>query len=964
VSALSVSESELNLALRALRRQFNRELPSRASDRDSSLELLSAILLTVSLKYLEAEGALCNLFADSSRKRKDVLLPADNGGLFSLVSALHAELAEFMPSPIKLKLPLPSKQSVVFAGELFNDVAYKGLWCNSSSIGFVHQVFASAFRKEALEKVQVANKMVAADTLIAFTQIYTPDWVTDFLLSNALLPMVEQTGAERNGDSARFWRWRLHEFSEFPNKKSLDQVRLIDPACGAGNFLLAAYDLLKTLYVQRGIPKETAARQILEKQLFGADIDETGLTVTCLALLTKKLIDAPRATIHLNNIVSSRNLPDSKQPELLGSISRRWSEFPEHVLSFKYDVVVTNPPYVGRRLIGRELKGFLSQEYPLSRSDLAAAFLEGSLELLAEGGRLGVITQSSLLAIPSYRKFREFIHRSFNTLVSVECGSGVFPLLSGEKADSVLLVIENPAGMPALDPVRPPNIVEKLKLGKTLHHSGELFNLVSRLKENPGSNKVDYSKRERASASLKILDQAPQVQTVASVRQGLATTNNARFVRFHWDVDAEELGSIWVPYVKGAGSERWYAPNLHVVKWADNGREIKQRVADAYPYLRGKTAWVVKNEGYYFKPGLCFSFINKSRLAVRRLPKGCIFDVASSAIFARGEEDDFLLGYLNSTLASALVSRINPTINVQVGDVKKIPLPSISTDHVRRICALARACYSAKERLVGFINHPFTEAIKPESIKGANDWQQIWRSKEENHDRLASDLSQLEGKLDRAVMLWVTEILAIGKSDAIELEDWMSERKESLSIKSQFFKEEQLFGKLIHDLVGSMVSARTASDVVVLLPSVIDGGKKNLRQSAFSQTILSASGIDCAETAIFPERAQPLLKERHVLDLAKCFQGPARYLCLRLPHCGALLLLSRRAVSNYMRLSAEEKWRHWIDNFQAFSLIPNEGAVTEAGEVLQKTTQRLKAIRDWTTKDLIAVLNDVLAESK
>ena len=87
--------------------------------------------------------------------------------------------------------------------------------------------------------------------------------------------------------------------------------------------------------------------------------------------------------------------------------------------------------------------------------------------------------------------------------------------------------------------------------------------------------------------------------------------------------------------------ERWTSPVLNVVNFADNGREIKETVANKYPYLNGKTAWVVKNEQYYFRAGLCFSFVSTEQFCARVLPAGCIFDVAASALFPAGDSADF-----------------------------------------------------------------------------------------------------------------------------------------------------------------------------------------------------------------------------------------------------------------------------------------------------------------------------------
>jgi hypothetical protein len=937
----AISESELNLALKALRRQLLNEPIPLESEPEQSSEYLSAILLTVSLAHLASKDALPGLWRGSVRKR--LAWSLDESDHMSLACELHAQLRDFAPDAIELNLARPSLESIIFARRLFGSAPRNRLMESPSCIGFAYQICRTGFRKEALAKVQVANKMMAVDTLIAFTRIYTPDWVTDFLAANALLPLVPESCFNGAGNDARFRRWLLNGHSKRTDLKRLEDIKIIDPACGAGHFLLSAYDLLRELYAKQGMPVERAAQEVLTRQLFGADIDETGLSVACLALLTKKLIDAPRVSMRLNGIASARHLPGSKQTELLGSISKQWSNISGHILSSKYDVVMTNPPYIGRRLISRELKGALSHVYPLSRTDLAAAFLEGAFAMLSEGGRLAVITQSSLMSLPSYRKFREFIDRTFETKIAIDCGSGVFPLLSGEKADSVLLVIEKPTDSPSQP-------VAKIKLSRAAHQADQLLKLIPHLLESSGSAESAANSEHQLTRLFEPLREAPQIQNLASVRQGLATTNNARFVRFYWDVDEKEIGSTWVPYVKGAGSERWYAPNLHVVKWAGDGSEIKQAVKDAYPYLGGKTAWVVKNEQFYFKPGLCFSFINKRCLAVRRLPKGCIFDVASSAIFAGEEQDQFLLGYLNSTFASAIVSRINPTINVQVGDVKKVPCPPVSSTRFHRISELANQCYAAKEAVTNLLEHPF------ELNQIASDWDAIWRKEEQKHARLAFDLSQLEQELDEEVTAWIAEAMRLDNGDRRELRNWLAQFKESLTADGKFLSKEQLFGKLVHDLAGKLI-ARGEGDALVILPCKQNGEELQL---SLKLACRSAFGID--GTVFEDARILSCLVGRRVQDLARSFRGPSRYLSLGLPTSGTTLLLSRRAVSKFFGLSAKEKQNYWAGNFQRLGLSTDIQSVTECESLLQKAQSILSAKKDWTTKDLITAVDSSIRQ--
>ncbi len=212
---------------------------------------------------------------------------------------------------------------------------------------------------------------------------------------------------------------------------------------------------------------------------------------------------------------------------------------------------------------------------------------------------------------------------------------------------------------------------------------------------------------------IKIIANLPDLSSLADVRQGLATTDNDRFLRHWWHVPPQSIGVSWFPYVKGAGGDRWSSPILHLVNFEDNGREIKAAVRLKYPYLKGKTAWVVKNEQFYFRQGLCFSFVSTNEFAVRAMPANCIFDVAASAIFAKPSDSEFLLAYLNSSLMRAICRVVNPTINMQVGDVKRLPLFSYSDQIKEQLAELANLCAALKKQLDEFITPtmPYIQAL-------------------------------------------------------------------------------------------------------------------------------------------------------------------------------------------------------------------------------------------------------------
>jgi hypothetical protein len=173
----------------------------------------------------------------------------------------------------------------------------------------------------------------------------------------------------------------------------------------------------------------------------------------------------------------------------------------------------------------------------------------------------------------------------------------------------------------------------------------------------------------------------PRLADLSPPRQGLATTDNARFVRFWWEVEpisaAPAAGATpgrWFPYAKGGRFRRWYEAPRHRVNWEDDGRQIKQSIVERYPYLNGKWEWVAKNASCYGRPGgVCWSYLTSGCFSARRLEAGSIFDVAASSVFP--EDPLGLLALLNSNAAAQLPAAINPTVNFQVGDLGELPFP-------------------------------------------------------------------------------------------------------------------------------------------------------------------------------------------------------------------------------------------------------------------------------------------------
>ncbi|MGH9548646.1 MAG: Eco57I restriction-modification methylase domain-containing protein, partial [Terriglobales bacterium] len=614
-------------------------------------------------------------------------------------------------------------------------------------LGYAYQYLRRPLRRQAQERVQNADKTVSQAELAAFTQLYTPSWVVDFLLRKTVSACID-TGMEPQ------------------------RVTVLDPACGAGHFLVRALDLLVRERTARGEAAAEAVENTLKEQLFGADIDPGGLWAAALSLLVRGAVLSGTICDFVWN-----NIADVSFEEL-GSLKRTWAE--THVLGRKYQAVVTNPPYIGRRLISRSLKKALKQTYPHSCHDLCTAFVERGFDFLAQGGRYGYITQSSLLSLPSYEKLRRLIgNRSCLTTV-VELGSGVFPLQGGDKVSSVLLAgaVSNTVPESNHETVFVDLTMTDNKAGALENGAYSTLRNIDEFERSP-----HFAFHYRCPAFLlSMMATVPSLSAVADIRQGLATTDNDRFLRYWWEVPQAQIGTTWFPYIKGAGTERWTSPILHLVQWGDGGRQIKEAVAKKYPYLKGKTAWVVKNEQYYFRPGLCFSFVSTERFGVRRLPAGCIFDVAASAIFVADHLSDYYLGYLNSSLIRAVCKLLNPTINVQVGDLKRVPDFAVRPEAKEQIARSASRCCALKDALDAVLKPGWNVALPPafrQLKKGDNVAVQARTFLEQLLD-WRNELCALEQSIDRIVLNECAQTLGLSAEQGNALRSWVERETASI----------------------------------------------------------------------------------------------------------------------------------------------------------------------------------------
>lgn len=357
------------------------------------------------------------------------------------------------------------------------------------------------------------------------------------------------------------------------------------------------------------------------------------------------------------------------------------------ILSKKYDICITNPPYMGIRGMNKTLADYLSSEYPLSKYDLSSVYMEVCYNFLLPKGLCAMINPHSWMFLSSFYKLRCEMLRKVTFLQLIHLGKGVFEENVGTIIQNVMFIfkkyVEENSLTICMNLTKKANNAEKkeaLKQFKVNKKSEECFykNLFE-MQTIPNSP-FAYWISEKL---IELFRNNPKLEFLAKPRQGIATSDNKRFLRKWFEVDYDDIcfnakskeeailsSKKWFPYNKGGESRKWYGNKEFLINWENNGYEVKEYAK----YLYKSQSRTIKNEKFYFKSGITYTFIS-TEMCPRYTNDGCIFDVAGSSIFLDNKEDTFLiLGLLCSKVANLFIDVMNPTFNTQVGDMKNIPV--------------------------------------------------------------------------------------------------------------------------------------------------------------------------------------------------------------------------------------------------------------------------------------------------
>jgi len=391
------------------------------------------------------------------------------------------------------------------------------------------------------------------------------------------------------------------------------------------------------------------------------------------------------------------------------------------IITQKYDVATANPPFTDSSDFGDELKTFIDSnyKYPLKFNiNLYATFIKRCFELTNDYGRIAMIHPYSFMFIKTFEDVRKLMIEKTQIEILADWGLDRVHIFAGGYASAPAIYVLN----------------KRLSNTKSLFF--QLTNGLQEKAKKPTFFKAldDYQKGvdnkytyELEQDEFKIIKSFPLIYWISEdfrdkfkrksiddffkVAVGLMTGNNLKFLRFNWEIAAEDISlnysedkKRWIPYQKGGPFQKWYGNNWLVVDYKDDGENLASK----------------SNSSYYFRKGITYSALGSG--SFRYLEDNNIFDIGGSCIFS----DDFTnveysIALLNSKVVSYIAKCFNPTVNTQVGDLKRVPFVVPNENIEKDVASLATQNISISKKRVSYTFYEKTFNKSPLLINKAID---------------------------------------------------------------------------------------------------------------------------------------------------------------------------------------------------------------------------------------------------
>jgi hypothetical protein len=718
------------------------------------------------------------------------------------LNAMLPEMFEELKDYTSMLLPNNILKQDSVLGRLVKDIPEED-WCDAVQIiGWLYQYYNTEPKQAVFDGLKKKVK-ITQEKIPAATQLFTPDWIVRYMVENSLGRLWLES--HPNDTLKASWKYYLDEAEQTPEVteklhilrsqspvKSPEDIRLIDPCMGSGHILVYAFDVLIQIYESEGYNPRDAAKRILEKNIYGLDIDRRSYQLAYFSLMMKARQYNRRILIAgiEPQVYHPAGFPEGQEYGSLAKVDELPPKLEEpgkvtlfdekndvyktyetslnawnfkRLLVQKYDVVVTNPPYMGRKGMGVQLADFVKEYYPDSKSDLFAVFIEKCGKLLKSTGYQAMITQHAWMFLSSYEKLRrKLIHRDIVNMAHL--GTRAFEEIGGEVVQATAFVMSerNIADFEATY-VRLVDYNSQQAKKEAFLSGGDRYTAKKGNFEKIPGSPVAYWLGENWLCAFG--NEAIENQML--FKKGMSTGDNERFNRNWYEVGLDNIGfnysakqavdskMKWFPLNSGGVFRKWYGNQLTVSNWEKDGKEMKANAT----ILNNGSHWsrYIINTDSFFKDGIAWNAISSAQFGARAFEKGFLFSSACMCGFGNSQNKLYILGLLNSTVSRDILGVLSPTLNFGAEQIRKIPYIVMEKTKVDELVSnnisLSRSDWDAFETSWDFKRHPLING--EQTVATAFDkWEreaaerfETLKANEEELNRIFIDIYGLQDEL-------------------------------------------------------------------------------------------------------------------------------------------------------------------------------------------------------------------------
>lgn len=777
-------------------------------------------------------------------------------------------------------------------------------------IGWLYQFYIS----EKKDEVFASKSAVKKEDIPAATQLFTPRWIVEYMVQNTVGKLWLQN--KPNSKLRDYMPYFIESPSllaeDYLKINSVEEITLLDQACGSGHILVYGFELLYKIYEEEGYNQNEIPELIIKNNLYGFEIDERASQLATMALMLKarsyyrrffrkeiepkilcyKDLDLTKDEIKNTFKQIDFNLSDELNHDLAniqqatnyGSLiaphtaTRELEKVQEAIifqenttdaflkynleqlkvsiqqlilLSKKYHCIVDNPPYMGGGNMNKALGDFVKKNYPDSKSDLMACFMDAGLNMLLPKGFLGMINQHSWMFLSSYEKLREKLIKNIFFDTNLHLGARTFPEIGGEVVQNASFTFWNNIYEEKGIYLRLVDLntseVKKEKTLEAIKNSDCGWCYTANQKDFlkiPGSP-IGYWLGKTFIHSF----ESSKLRDIADAKQGMATSNNSRFLRYWNEIsfnmftdnctslkESSNNGKKWFAYNKGGTFRRWYGNNEYVVNWFKNGEELRGFI-DILNKL--KPGGRLKNQEYYFRKNITYSALSSGLFSARYNDIGFLFDTKGSCVFS-DENLNYLIGFFNSNTCQSLLNVLCPTLDYSSIGLNSLPIKNDDSDNIIEITnfliILSKNEWDSREISWGFIQNELIKHKSQDLEESFDLYQQYWKTKffqlHKNEQELNRHFIEIYGLQDEL-------------TPDVPLEDISILKDETVIENGQLvFKADEVFEQFISYAVGCMFGRYSLDKEGLILANQGETLEDYLRKVSLTKDKLSFTPDD------------------------------------------------------------------------------------------------------------------------